>query len=165
MNVFDTSILRKLSSSHLTDNRYNQVSVRELSTAISEFLDHRFKGLAEAELTPIGEEFILISPEQLAYFLRNLLKIIDGRVYLYIKLSHTDSDFLIEIKPSELIEFDLSNQAILCSAANAAGFRIEIAKDGISLSVELESARPRIKAVYKKPKIDLSLLFESVFFE
>lgn len=160
----DTSIFQKLSKSQPADQRRRQVSVRELSRAVSELLDHRFKGLAEAELTPMEEEFILISPEQLAYFLRTLLKLIDGSVYLYLGLSCTESDFLIEIDPSDVIKLELPEQASLCSAAHSAGFAIEITNGKISLNTGLESSRSRIKAVYEKPDVDLALLFESVFF-
>ena len=165
MYISDTSIFQKSSDSHSADQRHIPIPVRELSAAVSSLLEHKFKGLAEAELTPTDEEFILISPEQLAYFLTALLKIIDGRVYLNVRLLCTGMDFVLEVKPSELVELDLSDQAFLCSAAAAAGFDIEITKDAILLRTELERAGSHIQTVYEKPDLDLSLLFESLFSE
>ena len=165
MHSFDTSILNALSSADPQDASRQKVSTRDLSSAISDLLYRKFKGLAESDPPLMTEDFILISATQLAYFMRMLLKFVDGGAYLYIKYRYTDGLFVIDIESPDGIPLELSQKAILCSAASEAGFDFGFHTDRIRLSAELLSSRVRAMAIYERASVDLGMLFESVFFE
>ena len=165
MHCIDTSILSKLSTSHPADAAPQKTSTRDISIAVHELLCRKFNGLAESELMTDTEDFILISPTQLAYFLRTLLKFVDGSAYLRIFYERTEERFIIKIEPSHPINMELSKRAALCSAAVSAGFDVDLSSGGISLYTDLLGARHRVMSIYEKLSVDLGLLFETVFFE
>lgn len=165
MYGIDTSILCKLNTSHPADTTPQKTSTRDISIAVHELLCRKFKGLAEAELTTDAEDFILISPTQLAYFLRMLLKFVDGDAYLRISYERTSECFIIKIKPSHPLNMELSQRATLCSAAISAGFDVDLSSEDILLYTDLLSTHPRVMSIYEKLSVDLELLFETVFFE
>ena len=164
MRGFDTLI--HISSLHAPDNERGPktVSSYELSRVMSDFFNQRFKGLVKVDFDIDEIEFVSVSAECLAFFLKAIIEYIDSAYFLYIHCRHTDNRFIIELTPTRSFEFSLEKRAAFTSSAHSSGFEIDIENEKITLSTKLLTSGPKITKVYEKPSADLLHIFEEVFF-
>lgn len=141
------------------------VAANCLSDAIGEFINPRFKGLCQVEIGNVGSEYLKVSVENLAYFLRLMMEFADSRSYLDIKVYSYEERFVISIFSSPKFSPTLPQRAKLISAAKAAGFTLNIDEESLCISAEKIRDKQDVFAIYARSFSELQSDFIRVFFE
>ena len=116
------------------------------ASAIEEFINEKFGGIAHVHLEPISSKPILCSAEYTAFFFKTLLADIYGRVFLDIQISSNDKQLIILINhdaPLPLCDREMRN--IIRMARNAG--MIIMPRDG-SISLTLSFSEAAIRRIY-----------------
>ena len=105
------------------------------SSAISEFMEERFRGAARVECDNIPSTPIFLCAEYAAFFFKALLTDIYGRAFLNVKITSDQKEMSILIEADELPITDSEMRDLIRLARNA-GFKIMPKANTIGLSVE-----------------------------
>lgn len=162
MNTTYLSALSRLSSAVPKSISKKPCSAFSIAQELAEFMNEEFRGLAEVsyEINETGQ--INISVEHLAYFFKLLLKQVNGRNFVSVKISLTAGMFVIDVFYGDNIEFSLSERASLISAAKGAGLDFDFSNGAISLSAKKHATRAMF--VYANDTEILKRTIKRIFF-
>lgn len=163
MNTTDLSALSRLSPAVPKSISKKSYSAFSIAKELSEFINEEFRGLAEISYEINGAGQINISAEHLAYFFKLLLKHVNGRSFISVKISLITGNFLIDVFYGDSIEFSLSDRASLISAIKYAGFDFDFSKGAVTLSVKEHAAKAMF--VYANDTELLNRTLKRIFFE
>lgn len=97
---------------------------RGFAEAISEFVDERFRAVAEVNVSVESEESVLVSLEYSALFFKKLFTFVFGRVYLRIDIREQDNKIALSISSDEPIPLSKKDMDTLTKAARSAGMTV-----------------------------------------
>lgn len=139
---------------------------RAFAEAISEFVDERFRAVAEVNTFVESEESVLVSLEYSALFLKKLFTFVFGRVYLHIDIREQDGKITVSISSDEPLPISKKEMDTLTKAARSAGMTV-LSVDG-EMIASLDFVDKKQFSVYAASYTDSKMLIlrhlERIFF-
>lgn len=124
----------KISGAEPVDIIKHRIPVTTFTNTVTEFLETEFAGLVEIDCKPIWDEnsCIRVCEDFAAYFFKNLLAAIYGKVSLKIEMSLEDDIFSLDLYQAKgNIDYIHINE--LARIAKSAGFEYKMTENGLLL--------------------------------
>ena len=135
-----------LSDAVPVDPTLTVISAEELALAIEEFINERFRGIAKVTIVPGISQSVLVCTEYMAFFFKQLLAEIYGRVFLNISISSEENRLSIFISCEEDIPLtDVQMRSIIKAARNAG---LNIYPDRRLIKLTLSYADAALRRIY-----------------
>ena len=126
----------KFSDAEVIDPRSVFLGATETVLALSDFLNENFKGLVEVDGYSSSHERVLLSPEYLALFFKQLLADIYGRYFLKISIKCDTELMSIHIPHDDSLPLSFEERCKIIKTARNAGFEVYKDENGMLLTVQ-----------------------------
>lgn len=160
----DKEKLKELSEKRPADPSLKDFSLIDVVSSLSEFIREHFRGLAEVSYDIQDTRKVKIAPEYLAYFLRLLLKEINGREFVKIKAFVFDGNLNVDIKFDNPVFIRREELAPLLLSAKDAGFYVTASENGFLLKAEVLDTVAAM-FVYANDADTLKSILAKIFFD
>ena len=111
------------------------VPAKSVADAIEELVDSSFAAAVEVETELYSDKSVVISPEYLAIFLRQMFTLICPKAFLHIKISENDDGLVLTFWPKSEITVPTENFADAVRTARNARMEIQLSKKAIVATV------------------------------
>ena len=107
-----------------------------IANTIKEFIDKEFPGLVDIYCEPMWDNglSVMVCPEIMAYFFKNLLAAIYGRDAVSIDIICTDDQFTVIIRSNDHLPIECLEMSELTAILGDTGFTYKIGDDKLTLS-------------------------------
>lgn len=130
----------QLSDALPTNPFLRSIPAEGFATAVEEFINDRFLGIARVELSDVSAQSVLICAEYYAYFMKILLTFVYGRAFLTFNISSDKDNLIIEITSDREIPLTSSERASVIKAARNSGMEIYPDSNRITLVAPFKSS-------------------------
>lgn len=143
-----------------------EIPVRDFADAIEEFLFKNFRGLVEVTGCDLPLDNIIISPEYVAFFFKELLSDIHGRGLLKIGMMKEDREYTLSFYMPKGVELDFYETNDLIRIARQAGFEVYFNDGTMDLTITLKESFSRsIYAISFSRKPAMVMTLKNMFFK
>lgn len=125
----------KISDTRLKDPSLQILNISSLLKALEEFLTCNFRAAVRVEGMSTSDKSVLISPEFLALFFRELICQVHGRALLQLKFHLFDNSVTMTVSADGSVPITLEDGCQLIKLANNAGMEISSQNREITLTI------------------------------